>query len=255
MRNNKLIFRIFSGKSKLNKHVITLAMPVFFGMLSHTLIQVTDTLMVGKLGYYSIAAAGLGGMTYFTIISVLMNGAIGVQIITARRYGEKLPSEIGKILVTVSYFCIIAGLLLTAVGYYTSSYYIVLLSDDPKIIQSASSYLSYRFLGTLFFFIGFGYRGFLDGLGNTIAGMVSAIATMLSNIFFNYVLIFGKFGFPNMGLDGAGLASSLAGLVGMLVFFYFLTKQEIINYLKLTNLLPNYTILKEIMYIDRKSVV
>jgi multidrug resistance protein, MATE family len=240
---------IFSTHSRLNKHVVKLALPVLFGMLSHTMIQVTDTLMVGALGYQAIAAAGLGGITYFTLLSFLMNGAIGVQIITARRYGEKEFTEIGKILSTVFYFCIVSGLVLTLAGYYTSPYYIELLSEDAEIIQSSSSYLAYRFLGTFFFLMGFGFRGFLDGLGYTIAGMVSAISTMLANIFLNWLLIFGNWNFPKMGLDGAGLASSLAGLFGLLVFFIFLFKKEIRQYVKFSGLKPSFHILKEIVYV------
>ena len=135
-------------KSKLNRHILELSLPVFFGMLSHTLIQVSDTMMVGKLGSEAIASAGLGGIAYFTILSFLMNGSVGVQILTAGRFGVGNEIEIGKIGISVLYFSIFGGFILSLLGFFLSGWVIELISDDAAIIAKASSYLAYRFLGT-----------------------------------------------------------------------------------------------------------
>ncbi|MCB1157285.1 MAG: MATE family efflux transporter, partial [Leptospiraceae bacterium] len=201
---------------------MNLAIPVFFGMISQTLIQVSDTFMVGKLGAEAIAAAGLGGLAYFTILAFLMYGSVGVQIVTAKRFGEKKDKELGELLLSLLYFSFFVGILLSLVGYYLAFPYTTLLNNDAALVQKTASYLSYRFVGTFFFFMSFGLRGFLDGLGLTYVGMLSSILTMLSNIFLNWVFIFGNLGVPALGIDGAGIASSLSGGIGLLVFISFL---------------------------------
>ncbi len=75
--------------TRLNQKILRLAIPVFFGMISYTAIMVADTAMVGRLGEIPLAAVGFGGMVYFSIFAFLMGGSMAVQIIVARRFGEK----------------------------------------------------------------------------------------------------------------------------------------------------------------------
>ncbi|HRG47800.1 MAG TPA: MATE family efflux transporter [Leptospiraceae bacterium] len=242
-------------KSKLNLHITELSLPVFFGMLSHTLIQVSDTIMVGKLGSEAIASAGLGGIAYFTILSFLMNGSVGIQILTARRYGEKNEIEIGKIGISVLYFSLVAGFVFSVLGYYLSHWVIALISNDPNIIQSASSYLAYRFLGTIFFFPIFALRGFMDGLGHTYLGMIAAFSSTFSNIFMNWVLIYGNLGFTALGVDGAAIASALSGIPAMLILVVYLFKKDIAYYLKQSHFQFDFLVLKNAISIGLPSAI
>lgn len=242
-------------KSKLNVHILELSLPVFFGMLSHTLIQVSDTMMVGKLGSEAIASAGLGGIAYFTILSFLMNGSVGVQILTARRFGEGNEIEIGKIGISVLYSSLLMGVILSIIGFYLSDWVIQLISDDPNIISKASSYLAYRFLGTMFFFPVFALRGFMDGLGYTYVGMIAAFSSTFSNIFMNWVLIYGNLGFPAMGVDGAAIASALSGVPAILILLVFFFRKNIRYYLKKSNYQFDFTILRTANSIGLPSAI
>ena len=89
--------------------------------------------------------------------------------------------EIGKIGISVLYFSIVGGMILSVLGFFLSGWVIKLISDDPTIIAKASSYLAYRFLGTVFFFSVFALRGFMDGLGYTYVGMIAAFRIDKSN--------------------------------------------------------------------------
>lgn len=242
-------------KSKLNRHILELSLPVFFGMLSHTLIQVSDTMMVGKLGSEAIASAGLGGIAYFTILSFLMNGSVGVQILTARRFGEGNEIEIGKIGISVLYFSIFGGFILSLLGFFLSGWVIELISDDAAIIAKASSYLAYRFLGTIFFFPVFALRGFMDGLGYTYVGMIAAFSSTFSNIFMNWVLIYGNLGFPALGVDGAAIASALSGLPAICILLLFFFKKNIRYYLRKSHYQFDLSILKTANSIGLPSAI
>ncbi|NUM42695.1 MAG: MATE family efflux transporter, partial [Leptospiraceae bacterium] len=99
------IKRIFQN-TKLNFLILSLSLPVFLEMISHTMIQVADTMMVGKLGEIALGATGLGGIAYFTILSFILNASSSVQILTARRVGEKNFSGVGKVALSAIGFAI-----------------------------------------------------------------------------------------------------------------------------------------------------
>ncbi|UID83157.1 MATE family efflux transporter [Leptospira interrogans] len=211
--------------SLLNSMILKLAVPVVFGMLSQTVVWVTDTMMVGRLGKHSIASIGIGGIAHFTVLAFLMGFSMGIQVIVARRFGEKNDSEIGKIGVTALYLVIVFGSILSIGGATISEWLMNLLNKDEIVRRLSSEYLYFRFLGTIFFFLLFTTRAFTDGLGITTAGLASMIITCFTNIFLNWMLIYGNLGFEPMGVKGAAIASSLAGGAGLFAFpFYFYSK-------------------------------
>ncbi|NUM41065.1 MAG: MATE family efflux transporter, partial [Leptospiraceae bacterium] len=98
-------------------------------------------------------------------------------------------------------------------------------------------------------FVLFVIRAFLNGLGLTYIGMIAAFVVTFSNIFLNWVLIYGNLGFQAYGVDGAAMASSLAGFIGMVVISLFLLKREVLNYLKSSGKFFDWEVLKEIFYL------
>lgn len=216
-------------------------------MISQTVVWSTDSIMVGYLGKEALAAIGMGGISYYTLVAFLIGFSMGIQIIVARRFGEGRSNEIGKIGITTLYFSLFLGAIITALGPFISSPLMNLIGADKAISLLGESYLTYRFLGSGFYFIGFCFRGFMDGLGFTKAGFVSMAVTTLSNILLNWIFIYGNCGAPAMGIAGAGLASSLAGLVGLLVFPFFLFKYKANRYFLGIRPIPTLTHLLEII--------
>ncbi len=232
--------------TRLNQKILSLAIPVFFGMISYTAIMISDTAMVGKLGEVPLAAVGFGGMVYFSIFAFLMGGSMAVQIIVARRYGEKNEIGVGNTLVNSVYVAIVLGSIMSWLGYIYSPNIMSILGDDPEVIAYSGEFLSYRFLGTVFFFVGFALRGFFDGIGIVQAGMLSSIVAALTNIFFNWILIFGNLGFPALGVKGAAIASSLSSIPSLIVIFIFFLRKDILPFFKKQVWTPNYEIIKEL---------
>ncbi|TGL63340.1 MATE family efflux transporter [Leptospira sarikeiensis] len=241
----KKIFRAYRP-SRLNVKILSLALPVVFGMLSQSLVWITDTVMVGYLGQNAIAAIGIGGTSYYTLVAFLIGFSMGVQIIVARRFGEGKRSEIGKVGVSTFYLSVFFGILLSVSGLWISELIMFWVGPEQTVNALGTEYLYYRFIGSGFYFLGFCFRGFLDGLGFTKAGFVSMAVTTLANIFFNWIFIYGNLGVSPMGIGGAGLASSIAGLAGLLVFPIFFFYYKIGEYFEGVSLLPSIEHLKEI---------
>lgn len=242
-------------KSHLTQKILQLSIPVLLGMISYTAIQVADTFMVSSLGEEAIASTGIGGLVYFTVLSFLMNGSVGIQILTSRRLGEKREREIGKILVTILSSGFLIGIFITFVGFQLSEFLISLISTDNSITPKAIKYLSIRFLGTTFFVLLYVLRGFFDGLGQTYIGMIAAFVSMFSNIFLNWVFIYGNLGIHPMGIEGAAIASSLAGGLGLMVFLGFLAQKKIRYLLGLSGFSLEWEVLKNIFTIGFPSAV
>ncbi len=205
-------------KRDLSVEVWRLAGPAVAGMVSQTLLNLVDTAMVGRLGAVALGAAGLGGIITWMVLGTLGAINVGGQAIAARRYGEGEFEKAGKTLDNTLFLAFIIGMLCSFLIAPLMRELYALFTNDPEVIVQGRQYIFYRLLGGLPFMFIAAYRGFFNGIGETRLHMWVSIIVNGSNILLNYLLIFGNFGFPRMETAGAGLASSLATLIGALVF-------------------------------------
>lgn len=223
LRSLTLDMSIFPAKTYA-KRILQVATPAVAGFSSQMIVSIIDTAMVGRLENSEIvlAAMGLGVLATWTITSFFSSLATGTHILVARRFGQGKHTEAGIVLNNSLFLSAVVGILFGLIGYIFSFEIINFFSSDPQVAQAGSDYMKYRFLGLPFFLLAVSYRGFFYGIGKTHVFMFSALVTYFFNILFNYLLIFGSWGFPKMGIAGAGLASSLGMFLGW-VFFVFVT--------------------------------
>jgi len=206
------------------KEIWKIAYPIILGSIVQNIISVTDTAFLGRVGEIELGAAAIGGVFYLTIIMLGFGFSIGSQIIVARRFGENNNKQVGVVIEHSHYFLIILAILIIAVMQWAMHpiFDAVLESED---IKSASvSYFQYRVFGLFFAFINFGFRAFYIGIARTRIITWTTIFMALTNVFFDYALIFGNFGFPELGISGAALASVIAELSAMIFFIFFTLK-------------------------------
>lgn len=200
------------------REVIRLAYPVTLGMLSITLLNVVDTAMLGRLGSIPLAAAGISGVGYFTIVFSLAGIGIGVQALSSRRYGEENHARCGEILNAGVLLSLICGLPFVFGSSWIARAAAPLLSQDIQVAQLGEVYLHYRFIGAPFLLLNMVFRGLYNGVGDTKQQLTSAILVTVSNILLDYLLIFGHAGLPRMGIAGAAIASTIATGLGTIYF-------------------------------------
>ncbi len=205
----------------LTRGVLKISTPAVAGLSSQMVVSVVDTAMVGRLENTTVvlAAMGLGLLATWAITSVFSSLATGTQVLVARRSGEKDHHGAGRVLRDSLLLALILGLLFGAPGYLFSYSIISFFSSDHAVAVAGTGYMQWRFVGLLFFLFVVAYRGFFNGIGHTKVFMYSAIIINLANIALDYLLIFGAFGLPRMGLAGAGCASALSNAIGVLFFF------------------------------------
>lgn len=200
--------------------ILKIASPAIAGMSSQMIVSIVDTAMVGRLEHSEIALAamGLGVLATWTLSSFFSSLGNGTHIVVARRYGQGKYTDAGLVLNNSLLLSFLVGCLFGILGFSFAFEAIDFFSSDTEVSLLAADYIKYRSIGLPFFLLSVSYRGFFYGIGHTKMFMFSALITYVLNIVFNYLLIFGTFGFPRMGVAGAGLAASIGMAAGFLFF-------------------------------------
>ncbi|MFC1561997.1 MATE family efflux transporter [candidate division KSB1 bacterium] len=243
-------------EKEYSKKVISLAYPVVLGMVARTVMGLVDAAMVGRLGAPQLAATGLGAfMVLWFVYSIgMMN--IGVQAITSRRYGEMDYVQCGKIIHGTVVVVSLIGLSGSAAGFFLAPELFGLFTDDYLVYTYGKSYVAVRFL-ELFAYVLIGiYRGFFDGIGKTTVYMRSMLVMNGVNIVLNYLLIFGKFGFPRLEVTGAAIGSMISSYVGVAIVISSSFNSSILKRFSLyTGLKPDFHILKKLYRLSYPAMI
>lgn len=209
-----------------NKQIWMIAYPILISLLMEQMIGMTDTAFLGRVGEVELGASAIAGVFYMVIFMAAFGFSIGAQILIARRNGEKQYREIGDLFYQGIYFQIGLATIMFLLSYFLSPIILKRIVASEHIYEAAISYLNWRVFGAFFSFSAVIFRAFFLGTTQTKTLTLNSIVMVLSNVVFNYILIFGKFGFPALGIAGAAIGSSLAELVS-LAFFILYTRSRI----------------------------
>ena len=208
------------------KEIWLIAYPILISLLMEQMIGMTDTAFLGRVGEIELGASAIAGIFYIVMFMVAFGFSIGAQILIARRNGEQQYKEIGNLFYQGIYFQLGMAAVMFIVCYCFAPVILKRLVSSEHIYNAAMSYLNWRVFGFFFSFTAVMFRAFFLGTTQTKTLTLNSIVMVLSNIIFNYVLIFGKFGVPGLGIAGAAIGSSLAELVS-LIFFILYTRSRI----------------------------
>lgn len=205
------------------KSIWRITLPILVALVMEELLGMTDTAFLGRVGEIELGASAIAGV-YFTILYMLGFGfSIGVQIIIGRRNGEACESgtgfgAIGRVFWQGVWFLAALALLTMALSYVLSPPLLRGLLRSENIYHAAVIYVNWRIPGLLFAFMTALFRAFYVGTRETGSLTWNSVVLVGSNIFLDWVLIFGHFGAPAMGIKGAALASTLSEGISFLFF-------------------------------------
>ena len=218
---NALTEKVYSGKD-----IMRIAYPILISLLMEQMIGMTDTAFLGRVGEVELGAAAIAGIYYLAVFMMGFGFGVGAQILIARRNGEKHYDEIGEIFYQGIYFMLGLALFAFLLTKIISPFLLPVIVSSPHICEAALSYIDWRIFGFFFSFIAVMFRAFFVGTTQTKTLTLNSVIMVLSNVVFNYILVFGKFGFPALGIAGAAIGSSLAELVSV-VFFILYTYRRV----------------------------
>ncbi len=203
------------------KRIWQIAYPIILGSVAQNLINFTDTAFLGRVGEVALGAGALGGIFYLAVFMLGLGFGMGEQIIVARRYGEKRFFAIGSVVDHSFLFLLGLAVVAFVVLRFGSVEILRYGVKSHEIYAGTMAFLDYRAFGIFAAFVNVGFRSFYVGLGRTKVIAYTTVVLALVNIVLDYLLIFGKFGFPEMGIAGAALASVIAEFSAMVYFMIY----------------------------------
>jgi len=201
------------------KQILKIALPISFAILVPQFNFIINNIFLGHLSEESLAIASITGVYYLIFAGIGYGLNNGLQALISRRAGENRPEEIGKVFqhgVFISFAIAATGILFTIL---VAPLILRTYLHSDVTYQKAISFLNIRIWGLPFLYLYQMRNAFLVGTNQSRYLVAGTIAEAISNVFFDYTLIFGQFGFPQLGFNGAAYASILSEMMGLFVIF------------------------------------
>jgi putative MATE family efflux protein len=236
-------------KSNLRySEILSVASPIMVGVFVQFAVIITDSAFLNRVGTLEFNASGNAGMLYVTLYMLAMGISSGAQIIIARRDGEKNFGVAGELFRQTNFVLILNALLFVALVLISSFFLLPYIVSDIPTMEYMQDFLLVRSWGYLFSLPVLAYQAFYSGIARTRIIMYYTMITAGVNVVLDYCMIFGKFGFPQMGLEGAALATVLSEVAALaFVFFYARADRSIIDYKIQRRFSPDKKMIREIL--------
>ena len=212
-------FKQYTNEFRYNSK---LALPVILGMLGHTLIGIVDNFMVGNLGSTELAAVSLGNSFIFIGMSLGIGFSTAITPLVAEAHAEGDTKKIRSWFLHGLILCTILGIAVFAL-IVLSKPLMLLMNQPAAVVDMATPYIDWVAFSLIPVIMYQGYKQFADGLSLTKYSMYAIILTNVVHVFFNYVLIYGIWGFPKLGIIGAALGTVISRIM-MVFFIHYLLK-------------------------------
>ena len=214
----------FTKYTKEFSYNLRLAYPVILGMLGHTLIGIVDNFMVGNLGSTELAAVSLGNSFIFIGMSLGIGFSTAITPLIAEADAEKDDKKIRTTFHHGLLLCTILGIAVFIL-IVLSKPIMNLMNQPEAVVKLATPYIDWVAFSLIPVIVFQGYKQFADGLSQTKYSMYAIYLANVVHVFFNYVLIYGEWGFPKLGILGAGLGTVISRIM-MVVFMHFLLQKN-----------------------------
>ncbi len=198
-------------------NTVRIAWPAALESFLMALTVFVDTIMVGSLGSFAIAAIGLTNQPKFICLAVFIALSTAISAVTARRKGEEKQDEANQVLLQSIALIIVLGIAITALALIFTEEILIFAGSQADTHEESVGYFRIIISGLLFQALTMGINAAQRGVGKTKISMRANVSMSLVNVVLNYLLIGGNFGFPALGVRGAAIATLLGFFTGFVV--------------------------------------
>ena len=228
------------------RKLMPLAMPLVLANVAQNTLSFVDTMMAGRLGDDALAGIAIGG-TLFHFIQFMFAGVLfAVSPLISQAVGANEHEKIPR-LVRQGFWFAALSFIPAFIFYWNAAPVLRLLGQDPQVVESSSGYMKAISFGMLPALMTISLRGLLEGISDTRPILVFSLIGLGLNVFLNDTLMFGRYGFPELGLIGTGVASSIVFTIIFLMTaaYVAITKSEYGVFRQLRQ--PDFGILRELL--------
>lgn len=197
-------------EGSLIKHLFGLGLPVMLGMIMHNLYSLTDIFWVGKIGSTEVAAVSLCSLLFFVVFAVSQGFGSGTLAIVSRLFGQKKEEKAADSVRNAVFISLLTGAVMSILTFIYSKQVCVLIGADNAMLGPANDYLRPFCIGFMFQMLSMTVNFAIRGTGNMTLPVMLMVMSTVFNIVLDPCLIFGWGPFPEMGVAGAGLATTIS---------------------------------------------
>ena len=205
------------------KRNLNLAMPVVLSQIGQVLVTLVDNIMVGHAGTVDLAASAFANNVFLIGMFFGMGVTYGLTPMVGKAYGNNRMNEVVLWLKNGMSIHFIAAIILTLIMFGVW-FFLPLMGQTESVTELAKPYYLLLCFSYLPFMMFFSLKQFFEGVGNTKMAMQITLMANAINVVLNYVLIFGKLGFPAYGLVGAGIGTLISRIFMPLMFMVFILR-------------------------------
>lgn len=205
---------------EMGQEIVAITWPAFIELVLSTLFGMVDMIMVGQLSSAAIAAVGLTNQPFFLLLSVFAAVNVGTTTLVAWNIGAGKVSRASDATRQIIVLNVFLGLIMSIAGVFLAPYVVTFMGANEDTFRDATVYFQIVASGLMFQAVTMGITASLRGAGQTRVPMYYNIGSNLLNVFGNYVLIYGKLGFPKYGVTGAAISTTLSRIVACAAALY-----------------------------------
>lgn len=222
---------IFKDYLPYYKRNLLVAVPVMLSQAGQVLVQQVDNMMVGSVGTIELAAASFANSVFILGMVLGMGFTLGLTPLVGHAFGAGKHKESSSLLYNSAITNAVIGMLIFVVM-YSVSFFMDRMGQPEDVAAMAIPYYRILVFSMIPFMIFFTFKQFAEGIGNTLSAMIITLTANVVNVIINYLLIFGKFGFPQLGLNGAGIGTLIARITMAILFIVvFIYRDKFRSYL------------------------
>lgn len=203
---------------------LTLAVPVIFSQIGQVTVNLVDNIMVGHLGTTELAAASFAINIFHVGMLFGLGITMGITPLVGQSLNSQNPNNTGSWFRNGVLVNFIASLILCA-AMSSVVLFMNCMGQRDEVVQMAIPYYLIQVSSLIPLMLFFSFKQFFEGIGNTKIAMIITIVANLLNVGLNYILIYGKMGFPSLGLNGAGYATLISRLIMPVIFMVLMLKR------------------------------
>lgn len=237
----------------VTQKLISLAMPMVFGMLSMVVFNLVDTFFVSRLGTEELAAMGFTFPVVMFIVSIALGFGIATSSVVSRAIGRGDHHQVKRLTTDSLIISLFIVVIFAALGLFTMDWVFRLLGADGKTLPLVKQYMRIWYLGVAFVVIPMVGNNAIRACGDTFFPSMIMIVSMIVNVILDPLLIFGLWGFPRLELKGAAIATVIARAVALVLSLLILHFKERLLDFALPPLKEFIDSVKQIFYIGIPS--
>ncbi len=243
------------GVMPVNKLLISMSVPMMLSMLIQALYNVVDSMFVAQVSENALTAVSLAFPIQNLMIAVGTGTGVGINALLSRSLGEKNFKRVNKTANHAVFLALLSFFVFACVGIFCSRAFFEIQTDISEIVDFGTSYMTICCVFSVGLFGQFAFERLLQSTGKTFYTMITQLIGAIINIILDPIMIFGYFGFPEMGVAGAALATVTGQIVACIVAVVINKKKNTEITMSLKKFRPSGKIIKRIYSVGIPSII